>query len=92
MIPMFETYVAHHKSPINEYDFLAIRQGWNEKPVMVFEGRLCHVAAMARTRRDKHWSAFNVYVVVFHDTGESVTMPAGKFNKAAKNAPLPSNT
>jgi hypothetical protein len=85
---MFETYIAHHKSPINEYDFLAVRQGWNEMPVMLFEGRLCHVVATARTRVKKGWGYFNSYTVQFHD-GEIRRIPAGQFNKAAKNAPLP---
>lgn len=86
---MFETYVAHHKSPINEYDFLAVRQGWNERHVMVFEGRMCHVAGKVRTRVKKSWGFFNLYTIRFHDNGECRPIPAGKFNRAAKPAPLP---
>lgn len=82
--------IAHHKSPINEYDYLAVDDGSREPPaVCLYEGRQCYVSASVRTRARKGWGYYNAVIVRFLDDGSAQTMGAAQFNKKAKMAPIP---
>jgi hypothetical protein len=82
-------HLAHHKSPINEYDFVAVRLGFVSVPVAMYEGRPCFVQSESRVRHtNKAHGFYNRLLVEFLDNGESVSMGAGQFNKKAKTAPL----
>jgi hypothetical protein len=82
--------VAHHKSPINEYDYLAVDDGSREPPVVcLYEGRLCYVSGTARVRVKKGRAFYNAVVVRFLDDGSAQAMGSAAFGKKAKAAPIP---
>ena len=86
---MTRLFIAHHKSPINEYDYLAVDNGSREPPaVCLYEGRQCYISGTVRTRTKKGWSFYNAVVVRFLDDGSTETMGAAQFNRKAKSAPL----
>lgn len=85
-----ETFIAHYKSPINEYDYLAVRDGSREPPaVYLYDGRQCYISSIVRTRVKQGWSFYNAVVVRFLDDGTADTMGAAQFSRKAKSAPLP---
>jgi hypothetical protein len=85
------TFIAHHKSPINEYDYLAVDNGSRPPPaVCIYEGRMCFIAGVARVSRAKQMrSSFTALTIRFLDDGTAQSIPAGQFNRNAKAAPLP---
>ncbi len=84
-----ETFVAHHKSPINEYDYLAVRVGLNATPVVLIDGRQCYVSGETRVNRARQCrTAYNAIFVRFLDDGSVMRLTGTEFNKRAKNAPL----
>jgi hypothetical protein len=85
-----ETFVHEFKSPINCYKALAVRHGHLVRPVAVYEGRQCYVTGSVRVRGSKAGHGFhNKLSVHFLDDCSIQMIPAGRFSKAAKNAPLP---
>lgn len=83
-----ETFVHEFKSPINCYRAVAVRHGRNVYQVSVYEGRQCYVTDSQRIRNPRG-GYFNSLSVHFLDDGSHRCIPAGRFNKAAKSAPLP---
>jgi hypothetical protein len=81
--------IAHYKSPINEYDYVAVDDGSRDPPrVSLYDGRLCYVSSTVRTRSKVGRSFYNVFVVRFLDDGSAETMGAAQFDRKAKVAPL----
>lgn len=81
--------IAHYKSPINEYDYVAVDNGAREPlPVAIYDGRPCYISSTVRTRAKKGWGYYNAVVVRFLDDGSAETMGAAQFNRKAKNPPL----
>lgn len=83
-----QTFVHEFISPINRYKALAVRQGFVTIPVHIYEDRQCCVLGEIRTRRRKGWGYYNILHVKFVDDGSTAMIPAGKFNKAVKAAPI----
>ncbi len=81
--------VAHHKSPINEYDYVAVQNGSREPPAAyLYDGRLCYVSGTVRTRTKPGRGFYNAVIVRFIDGGPSQSMGAAQFSRKAKPAPL----
>jgi hypothetical protein len=83
-----QTFVHTFKSPVNEYTALAVINGMNPAPVMIYQGRQCYVAASVRKRSAVGRRYFNCYTVRFLD-GDGASIPAGEFNSKARVAPIP---
>ena len=85
-----ETFI--HEFPatpiLPAYKALAIRQGFNAVPVLVYKGRRCYLSGSVRTRVKKGWRFFNVCIVRFLDDNTAEHVPEAQFNKLAKYAPL----
>jgi len=72
---------------VGKYTALAAVHGLNTYPVSMYEGRHCYVTGSYRVKpKGRH--AYNVVTVWFCDDGSVQQIPAGKFNKAVKDAPL----
>lgn len=83
-----ELFIAHHKSPINDYHYLAVRDGSRMPPaVFLIDGRMCYVSGTVRRQSGPRRFFYNVAIVRYLDDGSSELMPAGQFNKRAKSPP-----
>jgi len=67
------------------YEALAVRHGLNAYPVVVFEKRRCYVFNSFRCFGGRGRGYHNRVQIKFVDNGELRTVPAGEFNKKAKN-------
>jgi hypothetical protein len=72
-----------------EYQVLVVAHGFKEFPVSVYDGRQCYVTETHRVFGGPGRNYHNRHTVYFLDDGSVETIPAGKFNKAARRAPLP---
>ena len=70
------------------YKVLAVHQGAQALPVMIYKGRLCYVSGQVRTRVRVGWRFYNTVIVRFIDDSTTANVPAGKFNRGAKYAPF----
>ncbi len=84
------TFIAHHKSPIKEYDYLAVDTGSRPPPaVMLWNGRQCYVTGTARVNRvSQRRSTYTALFLRFLDDDFILRVTATEFNKKAKTAPL----
>lgn len=80
-----KTFMHTFKSPVNEYTALAVLNGMNPEPVMIYQGRRCYIVASTRKRSGPGRRYFNAYTIRFLD-GDGMTIPAGEFNSKAKLA------
>lgn len=74
-----------------EYPALVAVHGFNDYPVCVLDGRQCYVTKTSRVFGGKGRNCHDRYTVHFLDDGSVQTIPAGRFNKSARVAPLPAS-
>jgi hypothetical protein len=77
------TFPATPVSPA--YDALAVRHGFNAKPVFLFEGRHCYIYNDFRIAGRAGRYGHNRLTIRFLDNEEFTTVAAGEFARKAKN-------
>jgi hypothetical protein len=88
---MTPTFVHEFRSPLAPpCRALAVRHGMNVYVVGIYNGRECYVTNSQRVWGGKGRSYFTAYTVYYLD-GSSEIIPAGRFNKGVKPAPLPAD-
>jgi hypothetical protein len=84
---MIEPFVhTFPKTPVSPaYEALAVRHGFNAKPVMLFEGRQCYVVSNFRVAGSPGRYGHNRLTIKFLDNEEITTVATGEFVRKAKN-------
>lgn len=86
---MTQTFVKEFKNVDGAaYKALAVTHGLNTYPVAVYEGRKCYVTDAYRVSGGKGRGHHTRLTVHFIDDGSVQSIPAGRFNSKAKNAPI----
>jgi hypothetical protein len=83
IVPFMHTFPKTPVSPA--YQALAVRHGFNAKPVFIFEGRQCFVHSDFRVAGRPGRYGHSRLTIKFLDNGEITTVAAGVFAKKAKN-------
>lgn len=79
------TFPKTNVSP--SYQALAVRHGFNPKPVWVFEGRQCYVYDNFRVAGRPGRYGHNRLTIKFLDNDEFRSVAVGEFGKKAKSPP-----
>lgn len=73
------------------YDACLVRIGLTDQPVALFNDRLCWIVSTHRTRVKRGYGYYNLLTISFLDGGPGESVPAGRFNKSQKTAPIPTD-